>query len=39
LEKLGVAGRIILKDTLKKLDEMALTGFIWLWIGTSVGLL
>jgi hypothetical protein len=39
LEDLGVDGEIILKQTFKKKDEMALTRLIWLRIETSEGLL
>jgi hypothetical protein len=37
--KVGVDGSIILKRILKKYEGRAWTGFIWLWIGKSGGLL
>jgi hypothetical protein len=39
LEDLGVDGRIILRYIFKKWDVGALTGLIWLRIGTGGGLL
>jgi hypothetical protein len=39
LEYPGVDGRILLKWTFKKWDEVAWTGLIWLRIGTGGGLL
>jgi hypothetical protein len=38
-EDLDVCGRIILKSILEKQDGVAWTGFIWLRIRTSGGLL
>jgi hypothetical protein len=38
-EHLAVGVRIILKYTLQKKDEVVWTGFIWLRMGTSGGLL
>jgi hypothetical protein len=37
--RLGIDERIILKSVLKNQDERAWTGFIWLRVGTSGGLL
>jgi hypothetical protein len=39
LGRIGLDGRIILKIILKKYDVMVWTGFIWLRVGTSGGLL
>jgi hypothetical protein len=39
LEDLCIDGRVILKRILKKLDEQAWTGFIWLGRGTGRRLL
>jgi hypothetical protein len=39
LEDLDVDGSIVLKRILKKYDEVMWTGFIWLRIGISGGLL
>jgi hypothetical protein len=38
-EELGVDGRIIFKWTMSKQCKMVWTGFIWLMVGTSSGLL
>jgi hypothetical protein len=39
LEALGIDRRIILKWIFKKLYVEALTGLVWIWIGTGRGLL
>jgi hypothetical protein len=39
LEGIGVDGRVILKLVLKKLGGRVWTGFIWLRLGTSGGIL
>jgi hypothetical protein len=38
-QKEGLGGRTILKRILEKYDGVVWTGLIWLWIGTSGGLL
>ena len=39
LEDLGIDGSKILKWIVQRQDETAWTGLIWLWTGTSGGLL
>jgi len=39
IEDLGIGGRMILSWTLGRLGSMGQTGFVWLRIGSSGGLL